>query len=90
VLLKAWETEGVDFLTRPEGPVTLVDEASWRSLQLQHENPMDLTVVWTDPPRQMLCLEPWTGPREALISGDRKLEIEAGGKQRLRCSLVNC
>ena len=83
-------TEGVDFLPRPAGPVTLVDEASGRSLQLQHENPMDLTVVWTDPPRQMVCLEPWTGPREALISGDRKLEIEAGGQQRLRCSLVNC
>ncbi|MDP6203688.1 MAG: galactose mutarotase, partial [Prochlorococcaceae cyanobacterium ETNP18_MAG_14] len=38
----------------------------------------------------MVCLEPWTAPREALISGDRKLEIEPGRKQRLRCSLVSC
>lgn len=83
-------TEGVDFLTRPAGQVSLVDEASGRCLRLQHDKPMDFTVVWTDPPRQMVCLEPWTAPREALISGDRKLEIKPGSKQRLRCSLVSC
>ncbi len=83
-------TEGVDFLTRPAGQVSLVDEASGRCLRLQHDKPMDFTVAWTDPPRQMVCLEPWTAPREALISGDRKLEIEPGSKQRLRCSLVSC
>ncbi|MFL0785751.1 MAG: galactose mutarotase [Prochlorococcus sp.] len=83
-------TEGVDFLTRPAGPVSLVDEASGRCLKLQHDKPMDLTVVWSDPPRQMVCLEPWTSPRQALITGDRKLEIEAGSQQKLRCSLANC
>ena len=81
--------EGVDFLSRPAGPVTLVDGASGACLQLQHEHPMELTVVWTDPPRQMVCLEPWTAPREALISGDRKLEIEPGGKQQLGCRYIS-
>ncbi|MFL0748224.1 MAG: galactose mutarotase, partial [Prochlorococcus sp.] len=42
------------------------------------------------PPRQMVCLEPWTSPRQALITGDRKLEIEVGSQQKLRCSLANC
>lgn len=77
--------EGVDFLTRPSGPVTLVDSAAGTRLQLQHHEPMDLTVVWTEPPRPMVCLEPWTGPRQSLISGDRKLELEAGQSSTLTC-----
>lgn len=77
--------DGVDFLTRPAGPVTLVDAAAGTRLQLQHQEPMDLTVVWTEPPRPMVCLEPWTGPRQALISGDRKLELAAGESTTLSC-----
>ena len=77
--------DGVDFLTRPAGPVTLVDSAAGTRLQLQHQEPMDLTVVWTEPPRPMVCLEPWTGPRQALISGDRKLELAAGQSTTLSC-----
>jgi len=77
--------DGVDFLTRPAGPVTLVDAAAGTRLQLQHQEPMDLTVVWTEPPRPMVCLEPWTGPRQSLISGDRKLELAAGQSITLTC-----
>ena len=77
--------EGVDFLCRPAGPVTLTDEATGSQLQLQHQAPMDLSVVWTEPPRQMVCLEPWTGPRQSLISGDRKLLLDPGGEQVLAC-----
>ena len=78
--------EGVDFLSRPSGPVTLVDELADTRLQLQHPAPMDLTVVWTEPPRRMVCLEPWTGPRQALVSGDRKLQLAAGDSLELRCT----
>jgi len=78
--------QGVDFLSRPSGPVTLVDEVAGTRLQLQHPAPMDLTVVWTEPPRPMVCLEPWTGPRQALVSGDRKLELAAGDSLELRCT----
>ena len=77
--------QGVDFLSRPSGPVTLVDELAGTRLQLQHSAPMDLTVVWTEPPRRMVCLEPWTGPRQALVSGDRKLELAAGDSLKLCC-----
>ena len=77
--------EGVDFLCRPAGPVTLIDDATGVKLELQHQAPLDLSVVWTEPPRQMVCLEPWTGPRQALISGDRKLALEPGAKQTLAC-----
>jgi galactose mutarotase-like enzyme len=69
---------GIDLLVRPAGPVRLVDGAAGRSLELQLSHPLDLVVIWTEPPRPMVCLEPWTGPRQALISGDRKLVIEPG------------
>ena len=46
---------------------------------------MDLTVIWTEPPRAMVCVEPWTGPRQSLISGDRKLESEPGASTSLSC-----
>ena len=77
--------EGVDFLCRPAGPVSLIDDATGVTLELQHQAPLDLSVVWTEPPRPMVCLEPWTGPRQALVSGDRKLVLEPGAKQTLAC-----
>jgi galactose mutarotase-like enzyme len=33
----------------------------------------------------MVCLEPWTGPRQSLVSGDRKLVLPPGGEQSLSC-----
>ena len=60
-------------------------EATGVTLQLQHQAPLDLSVVWTEPPRPMICLEPWTGPRQALVSGDRKLVLEPGTEQILAC-----
>ena len=80
--------QGVDFLCRPAGAVSLIDDVSGAQLQLQHQEPMDLTVVWTEPPRQMVCLEPWTGPRQSLVSGDRKLVLEPGTQQTLACRYV--
>ena len=82
--------QGVDFLAQAIGPVTLVDEQAGTRLQLQHHEPMDLTVVWTDPPRAMVCLEPWTGPRQALISGDRRLALAQGESTTLSCRYSLC
>ncbi len=80
--------DGVDLLCRPAGPVALIDDGNGHQLQLQHQAPLDLTVVWTEPPRRMVCLEPWTGPRQALISGDRKLELAPAAVQTLSCRYV--
>ncbi len=65
---------GIDLLVRPTGPVRLVDEAAGTTLELQLSHPFDLVVLWTDPPRPMVCIEPWSGPRQALLSGDRKID----------------
>ena len=70
--------DGIDLLVRPSGPVCLVDEAAGTALELQLSHPFDLVVLWTEPPRPMVCIEPWSGPRQALLSGDRKLELAPG------------
>ena len=68
--------KGVDFLSYPSCSVKLFDSISRNVIELIHQEPMDTTVVWTDPPRKMVCLEPWTSPRNSLVTGDRKLEIK--------------
>ncbi|MBW3042822.1 galactose mutarotase [Prochlorococcus marinus] len=69
--------KGVDFLCYPSRSVKLFDCLSRNLIELIHQEPMDTTVIWTDPPRQMVCLEPWTSPRNSLVTGDRKLEIKS-------------
>jgi galactose mutarotase-like enzyme len=76
---------GVDFLCRGSGPVRLVDPAAGRAITLHPSAPMDLVVVWTDPPRPMVCLEPWSGPRGALSTGERRLEVAPGDTLELGC-----
>ena len=81
-------SKGVDFLCHPEGSVTLIDELAGTTLELQNQMPMHHTVIWTDPPRKMVCLEPWTGPRQSLVSGEGKLLLEPGQCQPLSCRLT--
>lgn len=75
--------DGIDLLVRPTGPVRLVDEAAGATLELQLSHPFDLVVLWTEPPRPMVCIEPWSGPRQALLSGDRKIELAPGASTEL-------
>lgn len=71
-------SQGIDLLVRPTGAVRMLDEAAGATLELQLSHPFDLVVLWTEPPRRMICIEPWSGPRQALLSGDRKIELAAG------------
>jgi len=77
--------QGVDLLAEPSGAVRLRDLDASFAVELQPTAPFDLAVVWTDPPRPMVCLEPWTAPRGALVSGERRLELAPGDQQQLRC-----
>ncbi|SBO43380.1 galactose mutarotase [Cyanobium sp. NIES-981] len=77
--------EGVDLLAHPAGPVRLRGVAGGAAVTLEPDAPLDLVVLWTDPPRPMVCLEPWTAPRGALISGDRRLLVDPGGCCSLSC-----
>ena len=80
--------QGIDLLVRPSADVALVDKAAARRLRMELSSPWNLAVFWTDPPRPMVCIEPWTGPRQSLISGDGKLELAAGESQVLQCRYV--
>lgn len=79
---------GIDLLVRPSGPVRLVDEAAGATLELQLSHPLDLVVLWTEPPRPMVCIEPWSGPRLALLSGDRRIELAPGDSTELHTRYV--
>ena len=56
-------SEGVDILSDPKGPVTLVDEITNKRITLYHNHPLDCIVVWTEPPRKMVCS--WLATRMA-------------------------
>ena len=79
---------GIDLLVRPAADVALVDaearNGTGRRIALQPSQPLDRVVLWSDPPRPMLCLEPWSGPRSALISGDGRLELAPGANMALQ------
>lgn len=78
--------EGVDLLADPtDGSVRLVDAGSGQVISLELTAPLDLAVVWTEPTRSMVCLEPWTAPRGSVATGDRRLELEPGQAMQLRC-----
>ena len=72
--------EGVDLFCAASGAVRLVDPLAALAVVLETEAPFDCVVVWTEPPRPMVCLEPWTARRGAL-----GLSLAAGQEQRLRC-----
>jgi galactose mutarotase-like enzyme len=76
---------GVDLLLEPAGPVRLLDPAGRRAIVMEPQAPLDLAVIWSDPPRPMVCLEPWSAPRGALVSGDRRLMLAPGEQRRLAC-----
>ncbi|MEB3323759.1 MAG: galactose mutarotase [Cyanobacteriota bacterium] len=77
---------GVDLLSQSGGgAVTLRDPVAATTLTLEITPPLDRVVVWTDPPRPMVCLEPWSGPRGALLSGDGLLRLQGGESLQLAC-----
>ena len=76
-------TRGVDVLAGPVAAVGL--ETGDVAITLETRPPLDLIVIWTDPPRPMVCVEPWTAPRGALASGERLLRIAPGGNVELAC-----
>lgn len=77
--------EGVDLLAEPAGAVRLWDSATDQGIELELQAPFDQVVVWTEPPRATVCLEPWTAPRGAVPAGQRCLWLEPGERQQLRC-----
>jgi galactose mutarotase-like enzyme len=52
-------------------------------VELQVESPFTHVVVWSDPPRPMLCLEPWSARR-----GELGLQLQPGERSEFLCRYV--
>ena len=63
------------------------DKIFKRQVTLNHPYPFDLGVIWSDPPRRMICLEPWTSPRNSFVDGFRNIMIPSNGNQRFDASI---
>ena len=69
------------------GKISFRDNIFKRQVTLNHPYPFDLCVIWSNPPRQMICLEPWTSPRNSLVDGLRKILIPPNVSQRFDASI---
>ena len=78
---------GVDLLMYTSGKSAFRDKILKRQVTLNHPYPFDLGVVWSDPPRRMICLEPWTSPRNSFVDGCRKIMIPSNNSKRFHTSI---
>ncbi|ABM72992.1 Galactose mutarotase and related enzymes [Prochlorococcus marinus str. MIT 9515] len=78
---------GIDLLMHSSGRSSFRDNFFKRKITLINPSPFDLCVIWSDPPRKMVCLEPWTSPRNSLIDGFRKILIPPDFSQALHASI---
>jgi galactose mutarotase-like enzyme len=76
---------GVDLRldTEPGAAPRLITDPSGVVVELQAQPPFAHTVIWTDPPRPMVCLEPWTARR-----GEMALELAPQQQLELSCRYV--
>jgi len=80
--------KGIDLLMYSSGMTSFIDYGLKRKITLNNPSPFDISVIWSDPPRKMLCMEPWTSPRNSLENGLRKIEIMPSSSQKLFTSLL--
>ena len=78
---------GIDLLMYTSGRSAFRDKIFKRQVTLNHPYPFDLGVIWSDPPRRMICLEPWTSPRNSFVDGFRKVMIPPNDSQRFDASI---
>ena len=78
---------GVDLLMYTSGRSAFRDKIFKRHVILNHPYPFDLGVIWSDPPRRMICLEPWTSPRNSFVDGFRNIMIPSNDSQRFDASI---
>ena len=78
---------GVDLLMYTSGRSSFRDKIFKREVTLNHPYPFDLGVIWSDPPRRMICLEPWTSPRNSFVDGCRNIMIPSNARKRFDASI---
>jgi len=78
---------GIDLLMYTSGRSAFRDNIFKRQVTLNHPYPFDLGVIWSDPPRKMICLEPWTSPRNSFVDGFRNIIIPSNDRYRFDASI---
>ena len=78
---------GVDLLMYSSGKSSFRDKNFKREVTLNHPYPFDLCVIWSDPPRRMICLEPWTSPRNSFVDGFRNIMIPPNDSKSFDASI---
>ena len=78
---------GVDLLMYTFGRSAFRDKIFKRQVTLNHPYPFDLGVIWSDPPRKMICLEPWTSPRNSFVDGFRNIIVPSNDSQKFDASI---
>ncbi|MBD2547890.1 aldose epimerase family protein [Planktothricoides raciborskii] len=58
---------------------TVTDPSRNLQITLEYDTPYSALVFWTIQGKDYYCLEPWTGLRNALNTGDRLIHLEPGG-----------
>lgn len=58
---------------------TVTDPSRNLQITLEYDSPYSALVFWTIQGKNYYCLEPWTGLRNALNTGDRLIHLEPGG-----------
>ena len=92
ILIKTFEDlknnhNGIDLLMYSSGKSSFRDKIFKRQVTLNHPYPFDISVIWSNPPRKMICLEPWTSPRNSLVDGLRKILIPPNVSQKFDASI---
>jgi len=78
---------GVDLLMYTSGKSAFRDKVFKREVILNHPYPFDLGVIWSDPPRRMICLEPLTSPLNSIVDGFRNIMIPSNDSRSLNASI---
>ena len=84
ILIEAHKLEDKAFYCNQKHTILLTKKNSKKDKL----DPLNINVIWSDPPRNMICIEPWTSPRRSLITGERKLVINSGDVFPLSCEFV--
>ncbi len=80
--------KGIDLLMYSSGSLSFKDYYFGRKITLNNPYPFDISVIWSNPPRNMICMEPWTSPRNSLIDGFRKMLIPSNSSKKLQSSIL--
>ncbi len=80
--------KGIDLLMYSAGSLSFKDYFLGRKITLNNPYPFDISVIWSNPPRNMICMEPWTSPRNSLIDGVRRIIIPSNSSKKLKSSIL--